>query len=166
MGWRRRRMALTVTLIGLATFFTPLVDTDSEVLGRTHWSPLQVVLAIHAGALPLGHAMLRDAMLRGQWVELGIDMFLGVGIVYFLLSLIAGAVVIFPSARFVGIAAGTGAAVTLGELRWEYFDFQEAIYGAPTAFVSGHRVHAGVNCLILLGMLVLLLFIAATKQLD
>ena len=171
MGSRRRRMALTVALIGLATFFAPLVETDSEVLGQVRWSPFQVILAIHAGTLPLSHAisrtgLLSDEAVRSDLVSLGIDALLGVGMVYFLLTLIAGATVIFPSARFVGSAAALGAAWTWGELKWEYPDFQSAIYGAPPAFASGNQVHAGVNCLFLLAALGALLFIAATKQLD
>lgn len=160
MGWRRRRMALIVTLLALATFVVPLVETDTEVLGRTRWSALQVILALHAGRLPIRHEMPHGLMF------LGIDALLGFGTVYFLLSLIAAAIVFLPSTRFVGFASIIGAAVVFGDAKYGYSDFQGAIYGAPPAFSSGHQVHAGIFCLILLGLLGLLAFIAATKQLD
>jgi hypothetical protein len=160
MGWQRRRMALIVTLIGLATFVTPFVATDSEILGRTRWSPLQVILALHAGALPILHS------LSAGPVSISIDMFFGIGAVYFLLTLITVAIVLFPSARFVGSSAAIGGAVVWGDAKYRYFDFQDAIYGAPRAYASGHQVHAGTHCLILLGVFGLLVFIAATKQLE
>jgi hypothetical protein len=161
MGWRRRQMALIATLAGLATFVIPSVWTDSEILGRTRWSPLQVILAVQAGTLPVDH---RTPQVTA--VFLGIDFFMGVGVVYCLLGLVAAAIVFLPSARFVGTAASIGAAVVLGEAQFEYQDLQEAIYGAPRSFASGHQVHAGADCLILLGVLGMLIWIAATKELD
>jgi hypothetical protein len=74
--------------------------------------------------------------------------------------------VFLPSARFVGYAAAIGAALVFADARYRYPDLQDAIYGAPRSFVSGHQVHAGTYCLILLGVLGLLIWIAATKELD
>jgi len=161
MSRRRRLMALMVTLMGLATFVTPLVQTDSEVLGRTRWSPLQVALAVHAGTLPGDHLLLQPEIAFRS-----IEALLGLGIVYCLLSLVVAAIGVFPSARFVGSASAIGVAVILGEWRFRYADLQDSIYGASSSFVSGHHVHAGILCLVLLGVQLLLGFIAATKQLD
>ncbi len=160
MGPRRRRMALLITLIGLATFVTPLIGTDPGDSGRTRWSPLQILLALHAGELPAHHTIPADRMF------LGIDAFLGLGVVYILLGVIALAIMLSPSARFIASVAATGAAITLGSSRHGYFDLQETIYGSPGVFASGHQIHAGTNCLILVGVLGLLGFIAVTKQLD
>lgn len=160
MGGRRRQAALIVTLIGLATFVTPLIETDSEVLGRMRWSPLQIIVALHAGTLPINRPMFPDPLAPA------FDLLVGIGAVYFLLVLISAAIALFPSARFLGSASAIGAAVVLGNAQHRYFDLQEAIYGEPSAFTSGHQVHAGTNSLILLGVLGLLIFIAATKQLD
>ena len=161
MGWRRRQMALIVTLIGLATFVTPLISTDSEVLGQTHWSPLQVISSLNAGTLPISQRMPQVLA-----VDLCIDFLTGVGVVYFLLGLVAAAIVFLPSARFVGAAAVTGAAVVLGDAQFHYHDLQDLLYSAPRSFASGHQVHAETNGLILLGVLGLLVWIAATKELD
>lgn len=162
MGSRRRQMALIVTLIGLATFVTPLMEIDSEVLGRTRWSPLQVIVALHAGGLPIHRPVATDHI----FVLLGPEMLFGFG-GYFLLTLIAAAIVFSPSARFVGSSSALGAALTLGNgPRWAYFPFQEVIYGTTGAFADGHQVHAGIFCLVLLGVFGLLGFIAVTKQLD
>jgi hypothetical protein len=161
MGWRSRQTALILTLIGLATFVTPLIWTDSEILGRTRWSPLDVVSGLYAGTLPIAHGMSREVS-----AFLVIDFFLGLGVVYFLLCLVAAAIVFLPSTRFVGTAAGIGALVVLKDAQYEYGDLQDAIYGAPSSFVSGHQVHAGTNCMVLLIVLGLLVWIAATKELD
>jgi hypothetical protein len=163
MGWRRRRMALIVTLIGLATFVNPLVETDSEILGRTRWSALQVIFALQAGRLPIRH------MMSGGLTFLGIDALFGFGAAYLLLSLIAAAIVFSPSARLVSGASVAGAFfanVVYRRARFGFSDFQDAIYGAPPAFTSGHQAHVGTLCLILFGVFGLLVFIAVTEQLD
>jgi hypothetical protein len=162
MGRRRRRMALVVTLSGLITFVRPLVSTDSKVLGRTDWSPLQILVALQAGTLPVQPY----SSPREKVAFLGLDLLLGCGAVYFLLVVIAAAILAWPATRFVGFAAALGAVMMLETVRFEYPDLQDAIYGAPPAFVSGHRVHAGALGLILLGALVLLVYIAAHKGLD
>jgi hypothetical protein len=161
MGKQRRKMALLVTLIGLATFVTPLVWTDSEILGRTRWSPLGVISALFAGTLPIGHPMSRELAL-----SLSIDFLMGVGVIYVLLGLVAAAILFLPSARFIGTAAAAGAAVVFGNARFRYPDLQDAIYGEPSSFVSGHEVHAGTNCVILLSVFGLLIWITATKELE
>ncbi|MGA2349047.1 MAG: hypothetical protein ABSF70_01325 [Terracidiphilus sp.] len=98
--------------------------------------------------------------------HLSVDFLFGVGVVYLLLGLIAAALVILPSARFVGAAATVSAAVVLADAQFRFSDLQDALYGAPRSFVSGHQVHAGTNSLILLGVLGLLVWIAATKEMD
>jgi hypothetical protein len=165
LGARRRRMAMILTLIGLATFVNPLVSTDSEILGRTRWSPLQVVSAIRAGTLPVVSQL--HQMSRGELgVNLSIDFLSGFGVVYLLLGLIAAAIVFFPSTRFIGGTSALTAAMLLGIVRSHYEDLQDVLYGAPSSFVSGHQVHAGILCSILLGVQLLLGFIVATKQID
>jgi hypothetical protein len=157
MGRQRRRVTLVVTLLGLFTFVMRLISTDPKVLGHTLWSPLQVVIAILSGRLPL------------QPVQpvglLGVDALLGCGIVYLLLIAIAVAILVFPSGKFVGTAAALGGAMLLGSLQFQYPDLQDAIYGAPRAFASGH-VNGGVFTLTLLGVLALLLWVATSSGLD
>jgi len=161
MGRQRRKAALIVTGLGLATFVSPLIWTDSEILGQTRWSPLQIVLALHAGTLPIAARPPRELA-----VSLGIDFLFGFGLVYLLLAIVAAAIVFLPSVRFIAGAAGTGAAIVLADAKFEFPDFQQMLYGMPSAFASDHQVHAVSLFVILLGVEVLLLWIAATKQLD
>ncbi len=162
MGATRRRMALMTALIGLATFVMPWVSTDTKVLGRTHWSPLQVLIALHAHRLPVQPQPSKVA----YSVFMGVYLVLGLGTAYLILIVIAAGMLISPSARFVGSAAALGAAATVSNIWWRYPDLQNAIYGAPSPFASGHHVYAGGNDLILLLALGALMWIAAAKELD
>lgn len=161
LGWRRRQMALTVTLIGLGTFVTPLIGTDSEILGRTRWSPLQMILALGAGTLPIGHKT------AGEFQpSTNIEFFMGVGVVYVLLGLVAAAILFLPSVRFVRVSTTVGVGCVLAGAKNDFRFLQEAIYGSWSYFAQGPQVHAGTNCLILLGVLGVLFWIAETKELD
>ena len=46
-------MALLLILLGLGTFFAPLFRTDPPVLGHTYWSPLEIVMQLQEGRLPV-----------------------------------------------------------------------------------------------------------------
>ncbi len=157
MGWPRRRLELIVTLLGLLTFAMRLVSTDPKVLGQTFWSPLQVVTGILSGRLPL-----QPVQPAGL---LSIDLLFGSGIVYLFLIAIAVAILFFPSVKFVGISAAVCCAVMVANVQFQYPDLQEAIFGAPRAFASGH-VNGGVFALTLLGVLALLLWVATSSGLD
>jgi peptidoglycan/LPS O-acetylase OafA/YrhL len=52
-GERRRRIAMGIVVLGLCSFFVPLIGTDPAVLGRVRWSPLDVLLQLHAGTLSI-----------------------------------------------------------------------------------------------------------------
>jgi hypothetical protein len=148
---------MAVTLLGLATFATPLVTTDPKLLGQTQWSPLQVVTAIISGTLPLQPVLPREL--------LGLDLLLGCGIVYLLLIVIVITILVYPSAKFIGAGAAAGCAVLIGSVLFRYADLQYAIYGAPRAVASG-QVNAGAFTLTLSGLLALLIVIAASSDQD
>jgi hypothetical protein len=159
LGRRRRGMVLIVTLIGLASFASPLIRTESPVLGRTRWSPLAVAVGVCEGALPFRSDP------QSRVVLLGIDAVLGLTVAYPLLLAIGLAALVFPRAGFVGMAAALGAVALLSEGRLRYYDLQGFLYGEPWASAA-HAVHAGTLVLVLLGVFGLLLWISATKALD
>src|SRR6185437_8417610 len=99
MGRRRRIFALIVTLYGLATFVTPFIATDTKILGHTRWSPLQIILALRAGTLPVSHSPYSGP------VSFVIDLLLGIAVAYFFLIVIAAGILFFPSTRFIGSSA-------------------------------------------------------------
>lgn len=156
MGRRRRRMAMVLTLMALGTFAMPLVGTTPKVLGRSHWSPLQMVTAMISGTLPLQHVI-------APQVSFTIDALLGPGIIYPILIAIALAILMFPSEKFVGVGASLCCASIVGSFWWQYPELQEAIFGAPRAFASG-RVNGAFFTFTLGGLLVMLLLIAASRD--
>jgi hypothetical protein len=159
LGRRRRRMVLVVTFIGLASFASPLIRTDSPVLDRGRWSPLEVAIGVHNGTLPVHREF--------QWsgVELGLDLIFGCATSYILLVAIGAATVLFPRADFVGAAAVLGALAAAEDGRLRYADLQDFIYGESYAFAR-NAVHAGALELVLLAVFGLLLWISVTQALD
>ncbi len=164
LGRRRRQMILFISLMGLASFTLPLIKTDSPVLGRTQWSPLQIAIELHEGKLPgcdgpigcdPGWSLVSFILA----VAMG-----GFGIAYGLMLAIAAATLLFPSAEFVIFAAGGGIVAMLAEGRSRFFDLQEFLYG-PYDF-AGQQVHAKALGLSLLGAFALLAWIGTTKALD
>ena len=137
LGRRRRWMALIVSSIGLATFFSPLIRTDSPILGRTQWSPLQIVLELHKGTLPV------KGYLEPKSVFLTVDALFGCAPMYAMLLVILAAALLLPRVEVIALCAGMAGAAAYGEAKWGYSDLQDVLYGAPDAFVSGNRVHAG-----------------------
>jgi hypothetical protein len=55
LGAVTRTLGALVIGAGLLTFFVPLITTSPPVLGRTHWSPLEIIVQMCAGQLPRSH---------------------------------------------------------------------------------------------------------------
>ena len=156
MGRRRRRVAMAFTLLALGTLVTPLIGTTPKVLGQSHWSPLQLVTAMTSGTLPLQHV-------PAPQLNIAIEVLLGPGIVYLLLIAMAVALLVFPSARFVQVGAVAGCVTLYFDLKYHYAALQEAIFGAPRAFASGH-VNGAAFDLTLGGLMVMVFLIALAKD--
>ncbi len=119
-GRKRRRIALLFLAIGLATFFQPLITTDSAVLNRTRWSPLAIVEELHAGRLSVGDLFFAPVEVYGIYL-------------LFFALLIA---VIFsrPQSFFLAVSL-LAAVLCAGVWRWGNADFERLFYG----FVGLHN---------------------------
>lgn len=53
LGRRRRQLGFLVIVMGFCTFFVHLVTIDPPVLGRTHWSALDIASGIYQRRLPV-----------------------------------------------------------------------------------------------------------------
>ena len=161
LGKRRRLMVIVIAAIGLISFGSPIIRTDSEVLGRTQWSPLQIGLELYKGNLPICYlnepADFKNP--HAHIVDLGISAAMGSGIELVLLIAIVLAALFWPNAGFVGVAAFFGLDLILvsGKYNWDEFD---------DYICAGTIVHSTAFEMILLGVFALLLWIAATKALD
>ena len=52
LGPKRRTVAILVVMLGILTFFLPLISTQPPVLHRSHWSPFDIVRQMYLGHLP------------------------------------------------------------------------------------------------------------------
>jgi hypothetical protein len=161
LGGHRRQMALVVVLIGLGTFFAPLIRTDSAILGRTRWSQLDIMLAHRAGGLPIAHQTPGELDSSS-----GIAFLVATGLAFGAFGLIAVSAALFPSVRVVRFASGLGAVFVITSFQDRAGDYREVFYGDFTRFHTGPEVHTVAFCAIQLGACGLLGWIAATKELD
>jgi hypothetical protein len=162
LGKRRRSMVLILTMIGIASFVSPLIRTDSQVLGRTRWSPLQIVIQLHRGTLPDCRSYLStlcEDNPRAKLVFMTLDAVAGFGTGYAMLLAIVMIVVLFPRAELVGAAAVIGAIAVGKNGQYGYDDLQDF-------FGGGHHAHGRALELALVGIFVLMIWIAVTKALD
>jgi hypothetical protein len=160
LGGRRRKMVLVIAMIGLTSFASPLIRTDSPVLGRTQWSPLQVVIDLHKGTLPdcQSYSELCEPP-NTKLVYMTLDVTLGFGTAYAALLAIVVAALLLPRAEFVGASAGLAALLILKDGQYGFDDLQ-AFFG------SHHHAHGRALELALVGIFGLLIWISATKALD
>lgn len=165
LGKRTRPMAVLVALIGLATFFVPLVVTSTPVMGLTHWSPWQIVIEMFRGNLPAAVLLTANGMGAIRWLAFVNAILFGSLFVY---AMLAGVMVVAlgKAQRFIlGGLAGAGMLAALVELRG-FSDFQLAILGGLPATVGGQQVEAMPLGLVWFCVLVLILVIAAWKELE
>jgi len=159
LGRRRRYMVLIVSMIGLSSFLSPLIRADSEVLGRTRWSPLLIVIELHNGSLPDcrgNYSSLCDVP-RTKLVFMTLDATLGFGTAYAVLLAIVLAALLFPRAELIGAAGVIGAGMVLKDGQYGFDDLQDFL---------GHHAHGGALELGIVGILLLLIWISVTKALD
>ena len=165
LGARTRSMALLLSVLGLATFAVPLVNTSVPVLGRTQWSPLMVIEQLLGGNLPAAtnlppaafhyiyELVLIDTVLFGA-------MFAYAALVVILVSALRQAT------RFIiGAAAALGMLAALLEMRG-YADFQLALLGGTPEQRGGAHVVGSTYCLVLFAIMGLVLLIITVKELE
>jgi hypothetical protein len=165
LGARSRQMTLLLAVVGLTTFFAPLVVTSSPVMGQSHWSPWQIVSGVLTGNLPAAVLLTSKGMGAIRWLTFVNTSLFGAGFVYVMLVGVL-VVALGPARRIiVGALAALGVIAALIELR-SFSDFQLAILGGPPTSVDGQTVHAMALGYVWFGVLILILVIAAWKELE
>jgi hypothetical protein len=165
LGARTRQMTMLLALVGLATFFVPLVMTSSPVMGQSRWSPWQIVTGMLRGDLPAAVLLTNQGLGAIRWLTLANTMLFGGLFIYIVLAGVL--VVAFGKAQriILGALAGLGLVSTLIEMRG-FSDFQLAILGGPPSTVDGQRVSAMALGYVWFGALALIIMIAALKDLE
>jgi hypothetical protein len=112
----RRAWCAFLLLLGLSTLWAPSISLEREVLGRTQWSPLQILSGIHSGRLPVTHFLGN----MPWWAD---GAALPILVSYAALWLCFGSVVIgsSPAVVFSLLTVDLLAACSLGKLNWVFY---------------------------------------------
>jgi hypothetical protein len=165
LGARTRQMTVLLTLVGLSTFFVPLVVTSTPVMAQTHWSPWQIVTGMLTGNLPAAVLLTERGLSAVRWLTFVNTTLFGSLFIYVVLASTL-VVALFKAQRIIlGALAGLGLVASLIELRG-FSDFQMAILGGPPASVDGQHVEAMALGYVWFGVLMLILVISAWKDLE
>jgi hypothetical protein len=165
LGPRTRQMTILLALVGLATFFVPLVITSVPVMGQSHWSPWQIVTGTLTGDLPAAVLLTSKGLGAIRWVAFVNATLFGALFIYIMLAGVLVVAVGKPKRIILGGLAGLGVVAALIELRG-FTDFQLAILGGPPGMVDGQRVGAMALGYVWFCVLMLILVIAAWKELE
>lgn len=141
LGTFQRGLIATVLGLALVTFFLPLVRTSTTVLGRTNWSPLQILQGDLNGSLPvLDKSNLIEPLRRTRVSGMkGFELWYVNGLVILVMLFL------FPKENVIAALAGFMFAVTAAETLFGQFrgSYQQAIYGLPAAQAGPGNVADG-----------------------
>jgi hypothetical protein len=165
LGARTRQMTLLLALVGLATFFVPLVVTSTPVMGESHWSPWQIATGMLSGNLPAAVLLTSKGLSAVRWLTFVNTTLFGALFVYLVLAGVLVVALGKAQRVILGGLAAFGLLAALIEMRG-FSDFQLAILGGPPANVDGQEVHAVALGCVWFGALMLILVIAAWKELE
>lgn len=165
LGPRTRQMTLLLALVGLATFFVPLVVTSVPVMGQSRWSPWQIVAGMVRGDLPAAVLLTQKGLGAIRWLTLVNTTLFGALFIYITLAGVLVVALGKAQRLILGGFAGLGLLGALIELRG-FSDLQLAILGGPPGTVDGQQVEAMAMGGVWFGVLILILVIAAWKELE
>lgn len=165
LGPRTRQMTLLLALVGLATFFVPLVETSVPVMGQTHWSPWEIASGMMKGDLPAAVLLTQKGLGAIRWLTFVNTTLFGALFIYLVLAAVVVVALGKAQRIILGGLAALGMMAALIELRG-FSDLQLAILGGPPTSVDGQRVQAIAMGCVWLSVLVMVLVIAAWKELE
>jgi hypothetical protein len=157
LGPRRKAIAAGVLILGLLSFFLPLIKLDLAVFDKTRWSPFDIAMKVYEGDLPVKRASGRDLTSIPIMIP-----------VLYLLELAAlFSVMTSRSPATLKNIAVLGLCTTW-LWRGDRISFEELFYGtfSYNNFSLVRRVSFGQHTLILLGVMAMMWFIAAKDDLD
>jgi hypothetical protein len=165
LSGRSLQLTLLLSLVGLATFFVPLVTTSVPVMGKSHWSPWEIVYGVISGDLPAAVLLTARGLSAVRWLTFTNTMLFGGLFIYLMLAGVLVVAFSVPRRIVIGAMAALGVVAALIELRG-FSDAQLAILGGPPESVGGQHVHAMGLGVVWFAVLALVLAIAARKELE
>ena len=154
LGQRRKLLALLIVVSGLLTFFLPLITTEPSVLGRTAWSPWDILWGVYKGDLLPNRSDVFSLPLMAP-------------LIYVLLLIALAALLQSRSPDVLARIAAIGCCC-IWLWRGDRISFEEMFYGhfSYQHFSLIRRVGFGTLTITLLGVMGLLLLLAMDKNLD
>jgi hypothetical protein len=147
LGGPRKRFAFALIIVGLMTFFLPIVTLDPPLLNRAHWSPFHILSAVYAGALPVA---------RGHFDEVLVE----IALLYVLMILALGAVYLLASPKPLTVISFLGFVVSSAARFWHLGFLFMFDYWAP------NQVKIGLTGWILPWVMPALLALCFANSLD
>ncbi|HKO11055.1 MAG TPA: hypothetical protein VJV22_03745 [Acidobacteriaceae bacterium] len=165
LGARTRSMTLLMTVLGLATFAVPLINTSIPVAGRAQWSPLLILEGLLDGSLPAA-ANLPPEAYHYVYELIAIDTILfGAMFAYGALTVILVSALRQATRFVIGAAAAFGMLAALLEMRG-YADLQLALLGGTPQQRGGAHVVGFTYCGVLFIVMLLVLLVVTIKELE
>ncbi|HTW49809.1 MAG TPA: hypothetical protein VMD92_17765 [Acidobacteriaceae bacterium] len=165
LGARPRQLTVMLALVGLATLFAPLAVTSTPVMGQSHWSPWEIATGMLTGNLPAAVLLTSKGLGAVRWLTFANSALFGGLFVYMVLTGVLVVAMGKAQRIIVGALAALGLVAALIEIR-SFSDLQLAILGGPPSTVDGQQVHAMALGYVWFGVLILILVIAAWKELE
>ena len=158
LGPRRKILAAGVLILGLLSFFLPLIKVDVPVLDKTRWSPFDLAVRVYEGDLP---PRVTGRTLATTSIPIMIPA------VYLLQLAALVSLATSPSPVILKNIAVIGVC-TSWLWRGDRLSFEELFYGTFSYHNLSlvRRVGFGQHTVLLLGVMGALWFIAANDDLD
>lgn len=139
-----RAGAVVLILIGLLSFLEPLITTKPPVMGRTRWSPLDLVRQLQHGGL------------HGNVPSTVVVPSITFGLPYLLMLLALASLCFFPSPKLLAWSGVIGAIASALAFRFGDMDLERLFYGKCCSMPGPVR-HVELASVLLIVMLVLTL---------
>lgn len=121
---RGRLWALAVAVVGIGTFFLPLITTDMPIFGETRWSLFDIASSIFVGQLPPSR---RNADPVATYLGLVVTLLPIYGI--WLYSATAALLSVDSLRRKLSLAGLAGMIISAGDWHWDRHVFEEVFFG-------------------------------------
>ena len=150
-------MVLAVAMVGIGTFFLPLITTGTPIFGRTRWSLFDIASRISAGELP---PLRRAADPVGMYLGLIITLLPIYGI--WLYSGTAALLSVDSLRRKLSLVGLVGMLISVADWHWDRHEFEDVFFGGWAYSNSGLTRHVAFGDLIvvMIALMAVLTYIA------
>ena len=107
LGPQRKRFGFLILLIGLSTFFSPIVTLNPPLLNRADWSPFHMASAVFARELPVPNGHFDEAVIE-------------IGLLYVLMILALVAIFVPKTTKPLAVISSIGFAVSSVAKFWHH----------------------------------------------